>query len=121
MYFYNKKSLKPHRKELRNNSTYEEIILWQYLKGGKLGFKFRRQQSIGPYIVDFCCVLERIIIELDGEYHIDNKAYDEVRTEFLEQAGFIVLRFWNNEVRENINRVILIISNKLHPTPNPSL
>ena len=98
---FNRKSLKVFRSVLRNNSTSAEVALWVMLKSKKLeGRKFRRQYSIGTYIVDFCCPSEKLIIELDGnpygEYHRIQK--DENRDKYLESLGFTVLRFENRFV-----------------------
>jgi very-short-patch-repair endonuclease len=97
----NRKSLKAVRSVLRNSSTSAEIALWAMLKSKKLeGRKFRRQYSIGRYIVDFCCPSEKLIIELDGnphgEYHRIQK--DENRDNYLKSLGFTVLRFENRIV-----------------------
>ncbi len=117
MYFYNKKYLRETRKKLRNEATLEEKILWEYLKNSKLGYKFRRQHSIGSYIADFCCPLKKLIIEVDGEYHLDNKTYDVSRTESLNLAQYKVLRFWNTEIRNNVQVVLHEIRSFLTPTP----
>lgn len=63
-----------------------------------MGLKFRRQYPVGPYVVDFICLSHKLVIELDGGHHADNKAYDDKRTAYLEHFGFRVLRFWNTEV-----------------------
>ena len=109
MRLHNKKILKVKRKELRNNSTQAEIYLWQHLKQKKLnGRKFRRQHSIGNYIVDFYCPQERLVIELDGEYHFeeDTIKYDEQRTKFLNELSIKVIRFENQDVLNNIEHVL---------------
>ena len=98
---FNRKDLKSFRSSLRNRSTSAEAALWDILKSKKLeGIKFRRQYSIGSYIVDFCCPSEKLIIELDGdphgEYHKIQK--DENRDKYLESLGFTVLRFENRFV-----------------------
>jgi very-short-patch-repair endonuclease len=115
MQIHNRKHLEERRKKLRNNSTQAEIFLWNYLKHSKLERrKFRRQHSIGNYIVDFYCPKEKLIIELDGEVHFNNEAieYDKRRTTFLETKGFKVIRFENQEVMYNIDLVLeKIISN----------
>jgi len=114
---FNIKGLKSFRSSLRNRSTSAEATLWNFLKSKRIeGRKFRRQYSIGNYIVDFCCPSEKLIIELDGdphgEYHRIQK--DENRDKYLESLGFIVLRFENrfvfqdpeylkNEIRKFIN------------------
>ncbi len=122
MKIYNRKYLKSRRKELRNNSTKAEIILWKYLKSSQLeGRKFRRQQSIGNYIVDFYCPKERLVIELDGEVHFNKDAieYDKLRTEYLESKFIKVIRFENKEVIYNIEKVLKTISNNFNKNTFP--
>ena len=104
-------------KELRNNPTPNEQILWQYLRRSQfLGLKFRRQQPIGPYIADFTCFYPKIIIELDGSQHIDNKEYDKKRDIFLKNAGFEVIRIFNNDISKDIESVLEYIKDKISPT-----
>lgn len=106
---FNKKELKPGRKGLINNSTYAEVFFWQQVKQSQLeGRKFRRQTSIGSYVVDYYCPEEKLVVELDGEVHFDEKAikYDNKRTEFLESVGLKVIRFENNEVLKNTEYVL---------------
>lgn len=109
--------LKENRKLLRNESTPAEIALWQLLKGKKVkGYKFRRQHSVGHYILDFYCPKARIAIELDGEIHHNSEAeeYDENRTRYLEDIEHIkVLRFENQEVFNNPEGVQAEIENYL--------
>jgi very-short-patch-repair endonuclease len=94
-------------RELRADSTPAERRLWSYLKLKNLcGARFRRQYAIEGYIVDFCCLKERLIVELDGSQHRDNVSYDERRTRILEHQGFRVLRFWNGDVMQNIEGVV---------------
>lgn len=95
-------------KALRNNATKAEIILWEYLRKRNLGIKFRRQQPIGKYIVDFMSASEKIIIELDGGQHNtkDNRINDKERDEFLTKLGYAVIRIWNNDIFNNINGVL---------------
>jgi very-short-patch-repair endonuclease len=98
---FNIKGLKSFRSSLRNRSTSAEAALWKILKSKNLdGRKFRRQYSIGSYIVDFCCPSEKLIIELDGDPHGDYSKIqkDENRDKYLENLGFIVLRFENRFV-----------------------
>jgi len=84
---------------LRKHLTETELRLWGKLKRRQLaGMKFRRQQPIGPFIVDFVCFERRVIIEVDGGQHAEVVAYDVNRTRWLETQGYRVLRFWNNEV-----------------------
>ena len=96
-------------RELRKNSTIQERRLWNLLKNRQFhNLKFKRQQPMGNYIVDFICKEVKIIIEIDGGQHNepDNIKADEERTKYLEQLGYKVVRFWNNEVYENIEGVI---------------
>ena len=87
---------------LRHNQTDAEGLLWHYLCNKQLGgYKFRRQQPISPYIVDFACLSQKLLIELDGSQHAARQDYDEKRDAFLRERGYRVLRFWNNEVFEN--------------------
>ena len=99
--FFNRKYLKSFRASLRNKSTSAEAELWNILKSKNLnGRKFRRQHSIGNYIVDFYCASDKLVIELDGnphgEYHKIEK--DEKRDQYLQGMGFSVLRFENRLV-----------------------
>jgi very-short-patch-repair endonuclease len=95
------------RKNLRKNQTDAETLLWRRLRNRQLeGFKFRRQHSFDPYIVDFVCIEKRLIVELDGGQHALAVEADEHRTKFLEQKGFRVVRFWNNEVLGNTEAVL---------------
>ena len=84
--FYNKSSTKEKRRYLRTNQTKPELILWDKLKSKQLGFKFRRQYSIGEYIVDFYCSEKKLVIEIDGDSHFTDEAikYDKIRTDFFE-------------------------------------
>ncbi len=96
-------------KNLRKRTTEAENLLWRRLRGKQIeGFKFRRQEPIGSYIVDFVCFEKKIIVELDGSQHAQEvqKENDSERTEWLEKEGFKVLRFWNNEVSGNIEGVL---------------
>ena len=77
------------------------------------GVRFRRQHAIGTYITDFCAPRKKLIIELDGSQHLEQDEYDEVRTKYLESQGYKVIRFWNNDVMNNIEGVISSIVNKL--------
>jgi len=94
-------------KNLRKNSTDAERALWQQLRAKQLsGIKFRRQQPINKYIVDFVSFEKRVIIELDGGQHAENAQEDHERDGILSEEGFKVLRFWNNEVLENLEGVL---------------
>ena len=109
---------------LRGSCTDAERKLWQHLRAGQMdGLKFRRQHSIPPYIVDFCCLSKRLIVELDGAQH--GAEADVVRTRFLESRGFTLLRFWDNEVLVHTDAVAEAIWNHigyrtLTPTPLPA-
>ncbi|HEX4877250.1 MAG TPA: DUF559 domain-containing protein, partial [Chitinophagaceae bacterium] len=101
--------------EKRKNPTHEEEIMWQILRGNKIGFHIRRQHIIGSYIVDFACLDKLVTIEIDGGYHDDpqTKLYDEERTRFLKENGFVELRFTNEEVRKDANAVAEKIKSEL--------
>jgi len=103
-----KDSLNSVARKLRNSLTGAEKHLWYILRANNLGVKFRRQEPIGNYIVDFACYPKKLIIELDGGQHYDS-ADDKVRDKWLNLQGFTVLRFWNNEVLENRDGVVLKI------------
>jgi very-short-patch-repair endonuclease len=94
-------------KTLRTNQTDAELALWYGLRGRQVkGLKFRRQEAIGKYIVDFISFEAKLIIEVDGSQHFDHQQYDDARTKYLESLGFKVLRFWNNEVLETLDSVL---------------
>ena len=100
---HNRKYLKPIRKHLRNNSTASEATLWKLLKKSQIGaYKFRRQHSIGNYIVDFYCPELQLAIELDGEPHADlnSIAFDSERDSFLNERGITIFRYENRWVYE---------------------
>ena len=89
-------------RSLRKNQTDVEQLVWQHLRNRQLyNYKFRRQFPIEPYVADFACLELKLIIELDGGRHACQINYDEQRSLFLEQRGFKVIRFWNNDVIEN--------------------
>jgi very-short-patch-repair endonuclease len=92
-------------RSFRKNPTDAETAVWQKIRAHQLGWKFRRQVSVGIYIVDFLCLDLKVIVEIDGGQHVDNKK-DEVRTSFLNNLGYKVIRFWNNEVLENMEGVL---------------
>jgi very-short-patch-repair endonuclease len=120
---FNRKGLKTFRSSLRNRSTSAEAALWEMIKSRKLeGRKFRRQYSIGNYIVDFCCPAEKLVIELDGaphgEYHKIQE--DENRDKYLESFGFIVLRFENRFVFQEPEYIISEISKVINKKENLS-
>jgi len=106
---YNNPCLVKRRKELRRNQTDVEKLLWMKLRNKQiLGEKFFRQCSIGPYISDFYCPKKRLAIEIDGSQHLaeESKEYDEERTKYFASYDIKVIRFWNNEVINNMERVI---------------
>ena len=105
-------------RQLRRNATNVERLLWQKLRLWQLdGCKFRRQQPVGNYIVDFVCLERRLIVELDGGQHAENSEHDRARDEWLRDQGFVILRFWNNDVLTNIGGVLETIVTKLRNTP----
>jgi very-short-patch-repair endonuclease len=99
--------------ELRKELTPAERKLWARLRNNQLGINFRRQHAIGQYIPDFCSPKAKLIIELDGSQHLEQEEYDQERTEFLEEQGYKVIRFWNNDVLNDIEGVILTIMHAL--------
>jgi very-short-patch-repair endonuclease len=108
-------------KELRRNQTEAEELLWYRLRGRRLsGYKFRRQFPIGPYIADSACMSARLIVELDGGQHAEQTAYDAVRERHMRAEGFEVLRFWNNEVMENLDGVLSVLLDLLAARSKPS-
>ena len=110
-------------RELRNNATEAERKLWQQLSARKLcGARINRQFPIGQFICDFVCREKRVVIEIDGGHHATNAEYDLRRTRFLETQGYRVIRFWNNEVLDNIDGVVAVIARTLEnmPSPDPS-
>ncbi|HZJ22467.1 MAG TPA: endonuclease domain-containing protein [Anaerolineales bacterium] len=95
--------------ELRKESTLAERKLWSRIRNDQLGVTFRRQHAVGVYIPDFCSPKAKLIIELDGSQHLEQQEYDSERTKYLESQGYRVIRFWNNDVTNNIDGVILAI------------
>ena len=100
-------------KDLRKNMTDAEKILWQYLRGGINGFKFRRQHPIGIYITDFYCHKIKLIVELDGSIHHlpDVKYNDEIRQKNLQGWGCYIIRFTNKQVMQEVENVLIEINN----------
>jgi len=109
-------------RSLRRRSTRAERALWQVLRDRQpAGAKFRRQCPIGPFIVDFICMEQRLIVEADGGQHGEQTAEDLRRTRHLESEGYRVLRFWNNDVLQNLGGVLQVIEAALEePSPRPS-
>ncbi|WP_293915242.1 DUF559 domain-containing protein [Deinococcus sp.] len=97
---------------LRRNMTSEEHLLWLRLRRGQLGVSFRRQEPMGRYVADFVCYERSLIVELDGSQHFENEA-DIVRDADMKSKGFTTLRFWNSEVRTNLEGVLVRIQENL--------
>ena len=111
---------KERSRALRKNATDAERILWHHIRRRQLnGHRFRRQQPIGPYFVDFFCYEKRLVVEIDGGQHSARREYDEQRTLWLEQKGFRVLRFWNDEVMNRSEVVLEAILEALERNPLP--
>ncbi len=121
-------TLKERARQLRRDQTDAEKRLCARLRSRQLnGFKFRRQFVIGPFITDFRCFEQRLVVELDGGQHASNTATDKTRSAFVRSRGYRVLRFWDNEVFENIDEVLQRMAQVLgesdktqKPSPFPS-
>ena len=98
--------LKDIAREYRHEMTEAEKVLWVRLRNKGIGIKFRRQHTIERFIVDFVCIDQKLIIEVDGDIHRKTVERDEIRDEFLTSLGFTVLHFWNDEVLNNIEIVL---------------
>jgi very-short-patch-repair endonuclease len=124
----NGSKLKERARQLRHDQTEVEKKLWARLRARQInGVKFRRQHPIGPFIADFCCFEQRLVVELDGGQHASKTADDQRRSASLAKRGYRVLRFWDNEVMENIDGVLQQIAESLgepsvnsEPSPVPS-
>lgn len=108
--------LKAFARENRKNATLAENVLWEYLRNGELGEKFLRQHIIGDYIVDFVSRHDGLVIEVDGGYHSEPRQQEEdkLREEVLEQMGYHVIRFTNEEVLCDIENVLNQIENHIN-------
>jgi adenine-specific DNA-methyltransferase len=110
-------------RELRKNLTEAEAFAWAKLRYRQLGgYKFRRQMSLGSFVVDFVCLERRLVLELDGGQHADQREDDQRRTDWLESQGFQVLRFWNHDVLrdwEVVEHVIWDALEGANSTPHP--
>ena len=107
-HLYNQNNFNERRRFLRKSQTDAESKLWKILRNKQLkGLKFFRQYSVGKYILDFYCPKVRLAIEVDGGQHAENEynEYDEKRTAYLKRCNIMILRFWNNEVLNNIEGV----------------
>ena len=117
--------LRSRARRMRCAPTPAEHVLWQSLRHTRLGTNFTRQRPIGPFIVDFAARRVKLVIELDGDTHSAQVAYDAARTDFLERQGYRVLRFTNVDVMTNLSGVLEAITGELasgtapHPTPPP--
>ena len=115
--------LRAYAKQMRHSPTPWEHELWQELRALRFAaVKFKRQQPLGPYIVDFVALSKKLIIELDGGQHSERTHYDVKRDEFMRLNGFSVIRIWNSEWVENRTGVLDEVWRllHLHPLPNPS-
>lgn len=101
-------------KDLRKNMTHAETVLWMHLKLGIKGLKFRRQHPIGIYIVDFYCHKLKLIVEADGNIHekTEVKEYDKLREDSLQNMGYVIIRFTNEEIINKIETVLAAIELK---------
>ena len=96
-----------HARRMRHAPTDAESRLWRNLRAGRLvGYKFRRQQPLGRFILDFVCFEQRLIVEVDGGQHVEARVVDASRTAWLESQGYRVLRFWNDDVLLRTNLVL---------------
>lgn len=106
--------LKQNARNLRNNMTEQERKLWNIIRNRNFyGYRFLRQYVIGRYIVDFICREKKVVIEIDGGQHneSENIEYDKQRTKYLENKGYKVIRFWNNDIDSNIEGVYQHLQN----------
>ncbi len=114
--------LRKNAKRLRSDMTEAEWALWYHLRAKRFcGIKFYRQKIVGHYIADFLSLNPKLIIELDGSQHAEQIEYDRIRTAYLEEQAFTVIRFWNDEVLRDINMVLDVIFDAIHNDfPSPS-
>ncbi|MCQ2220741.1 MAG: DUF559 domain-containing protein [Prevotella sp.] len=112
-YYY--RLLKEFARKNKKYQTFEENYLWEYIRAGNIGYKFKRQHIIGQYIADFICLEKKLIIEVDGGYHsqYEQRIKDCRRTKILEGYDYRILRFKNEEIIENIEAVIQSIINTI--------
>jgi very-short-patch-repair endonuclease len=106
-----------HARQMRANQTNAERLLWFRLRRKNINARFRRQHLLYGFIVDFCCIEHHLVIELAGDSHAETVAYDAWRTEQLSKRGFRVLRFFNEEVQNNLEGVIEAIWQAMQTTP----
>ena len=119
---YNRSTEKTLRKQLRGNMTPAEIILWSKLKGKGIGHKFRRQYSVGVFVLDFCCPVIKLAIELDGDSHFseDAKIRDREREEIIRSYGFTFMRFTNKEIIEKLDGVLAALMQQIERLTTPA-
>lgn len=105
---FNTKTQKRLRQKLRNERSVSEKLFWRQLSNSKLGYKFRRQQGIGKYIVDFYCPELKLVIEVDGATHCTDEEleYDKERENFLKSLGLKIKRYYNTAIKEDLGCVI---------------
>ena len=117
-----KRTLLSNARRMRHEPTDAERKFWRTVRSRAFGgYKFKRQYSVGTYIVDFVCLERSLIIELDGGQHADRRAYDAKRTAYLENLGFQVLRYWNTDVLKHPNTVFEDLARALAArTPSPA-
>ncbi|GAB3793590.1 endonuclease domain-containing protein [Dyella agri] len=109
-----------HAKSMRSAPTQAEQRLWYHLRAHRfLGLKFKRQKPLGPYIVDFVCMEQGLVVELDGSQHGDQVAYDRERDAWLAGQGLTVLRFWNHDVMNQTESVLERIRQFVEAAPSP--
>ena len=112
------RAINPHAQRLRREMTDAERRIWAQVRGRRFGgFKFKRQWSLGPYVVDFCCIDRKLVVEIDGGQH--SEARDVRRTKALEAMGYRVVRFWNNDVFGNLEGVLTNLLAELETGPRP--
>lgn len=118
-HFYRK--FKDERDKLKNNMTPAEVILWEHIRNKKLGVKFRRQHIIDFYIPDFVALSIKLIIEVDGKIHRYKSKEDAERTRRLESIGYNILRFTNDEIENDVEKVITVIKTEIPYMTPPNL
>jgi very-short-patch-repair endonuclease len=108
-------------RQLRKDMTDAERALWTRLRRRQvLGHKFRRQHPLGPFVVDFVCIQRKLVVEVDGGQHADQRHDDDRRSAWLADQGFSVLRFWNHEVLTETEAVVRAIADALGPPTRPA-
>jgi very-short-patch-repair endonuclease len=106
-------------RRLRRDMTEAEKKLWYRIRGDQLeGHQFRKQVPLDPYILDFACLRKRLALEVDGSQHAEISAAERERNRFLHAEGFVVVRYWNTEVLQNIDGVLLDLLTKLRALPD---